>query len=693
MTDLSYGQSPYLQDEYLTTQATAPSGTQFCAVISSAAKKLAAQAKAQITSQTQTTGLQFASVITDGSAPVGLQVAAQILDGTNSLGSQFTGSIPKTEFIGSQFSGNIRGEKFAGSQFATTILDGANSLGTQFNAIQGKETPMGAQLTGNIAATSKAGLQFAANITDGTNASGTQFDVLLAAQNKLGSQFTGNIGTTAVVGAQFLSQVTSQRGRTGLQALASITDGSKDLGVQFSSQVTDGQKFAGSQFSATVGVNQKWGVQFVGAIQSGKTAGTQFSVQITDGQKILGTSFQKNLLHIRADYLVQDYLVEPYLVKQMRVVLPMQFEAIPAGIKRLATQFSSEIRATDKVGTQFEGIIYKEVALGTQVRAIINELTPLATQFLSTVRTTKKLGCQFSGTIRQLVYAGSQFDSVHGYALGSQFRAILYNIKNLRVLWEFPSRGIAPGAWTSTSTAAGDFGIENTQNDIVEKVWRSANMVTTNIKLVCDSGLPQGIFLDTFAILNHNMTRSATFRIEGCVEPTFASPGFELILPVTVTNLYYVAPELPISGYRYWRISIDDMTNLDDYIQIGCIVFGAASIWTGETFSNPVTYSKIHFADKVLTEGYTNVSNDRGIKKKLGLDFQSINFSGGNYSNFVEMTETIRTTNKALWIPTPQYPSRYAIFGKLSSLPSETHTDNGENADYVNFSVEVDEAL
>jgi len=359
----------------------------------------------------------------------------------------------------------------------------------------------------------------------------------------------------------------------------------------------------------------------------------------------------------------------------------------------LPMQFSSEIRTTDKVGTQFEGIIYKAVTAGTQIRAVINELTPLAAQFLSTIRTTKKLGCQFIGTIRQLVYSGSQFDSVHGFALGNQFRAVLYNIKNLRVLWEFPSRGLAPGAWTSTSTATGDFGIENTQNDIVEKVWRSANTVISNIKLVCDSGLPQGIFFDTFAILNHNMTRSATFRIEGCTEPTFASPGFELILPVTVTNLYYVAPELPLNGYRYWRISIDDTSNPDPYIQAGCIVFGAASIWTGETFSNPVTFSKIHFADKVLTEGYTNVSNDRGIKKKLGLDFQSINFSGGNYANFVEMTETVRTTNKALWIPTPQYPSRYAIFGKLSQLPSETHTDNGENADYVNFSVEVDEAL
>ena len=40
----------------------------------------------------------------------------------------------------------------------------------------------------------------------------------------------------------------------------------------------------------------------------------------------------------------------------------------------------------------------------------------------------------------------------------------------------------------------------------------------------------------------------------------------------------------------------------------------------------------------------------------------------------------------------PNYSSRFSVFGKLVELPSEEHTDNGNGADYVSFSIEVDEA-
>jgi hypothetical protein len=122
-------------------------------------------------------------------------------------------------------------------------------------------------------------------------------------------------------------------------------------------------------------------------------------------------------------------------------------------------------------------------------------------------------------------------------------------------------------------------------------------------------------------------------------------------------------------------------------------VFGESTILTEEeSFSNPIKFQKYHYTDKIETEGFTTVSNDRGIKRNLVLDFQNINFSGGNYANIQEIFETMRTSHKALWIPTPRYPSRYALFGKLTQIPSETHQDMGEGANYVDFTIEVDEA-
>lgn len=286
-----------------------------------------------------------------------------------------------------------------------------------------------------------------------------------------------------------------------------------------------------------------------------------------------------------------------------------------------------------------------------------------------------------------------QINRLSSKLVHSQITQVLYNITKLRILLDFPSRGTDGTNWTASSTAAGDFSVNNLNTDIVEQVWRSVTGVKTGITLVCDTEVTQGIFTDTLAMLGHNLTTSASVLWEASNDSGFAMVGFSQVLTSTKTNIYYIAPMLPTDAYRYHRFTIDDPTNTAAFLQIGTIVFGSSVIFQGECFVDQVTRQTVHFADKIATEAFTNISNDRALKFAIGLEFKNLGYLRGNYAKMLNIFETARTSQKCLWIPTPQYVSRFAVFGKLETIPQETHNDLGVNADFVNFSIQVDESL
>ncbi len=288
----------------------------------------------------------------------------------------------------------------------------------------------------------------------------------------------------------------------------------------------------------------------------------------------------------------------------------------------------------------------------------------------------------------------AEVDRKQANAVRAQINFQLYNTFNLRVLNEFPSRGSDGTNWTANTTATGDFSVNNLNTDIVEQVWRSDTGDVSGITLSCDTEVSQGIFLDTLAVLNHNFTTSASVVLQGSNDSGFASIGFTETLDVLdEPNLYYISPTLPTTSYRYWRFLISDSTNTADYLQVGTIVFGSAVIFQGETIVDRVRRRTVHFADKVRTEAFTNVSNDRALKFAVVMQFKNLNYTQGNYSSIREVFLMARTSLKCLWIPTPDIPERFAVFGKISEIPEEEHNVKGEDEDYVDFTLEVDESL
>lgn len=348
-------------------------------------------------------------------------------------------------------------------------------------------------------------------------------------------------------------------------------------------------------------------------------------------------------------YLTSNYLADPYLTSFVCVDLPMQVRRQPQQVIPTLSQIDRKIDAIKTIKSEVERRIDDSLPVLMQVEA----------------RKSK--------------------------TINMQVRKVLYNTFNIRILWDFASRGTNNWTVTSGSTAPGDFSVMNLNTDIVEQTFRSVG--TTNVSVVCDTQVSGGVYVDTIGILNHNLRNSGQILVEGSQSSSFTNTVNFTLYPDGTDNIIYIAPTIPLQPYRYWRFSISDNGNPAGYLSIGAIVFGSASIFQGENIVDTVTKTQKHFADKVVTEGFTSVSNDRALKNSVAIEFRNLDYEKENYTMLRQIFEYCRTSMKALWIPTPRNPTRFGVFGKLVSLPSEQHQSFGEGADYVNLSIEVDESL
>lgn len=579
-------------------------------------------------------------------------------------GAQFTAVIHKTAAAGTQFS---------------AVLDKIGPLGSQFNGlIDGTTYAVGLQALANLAKTTGAGSQFNASLV-GSHPIGSQFNAVVYSVDGLATQLKGDIFSVVGKGAQFFVDINKVY----------------FLGSQFTGEIS-AYSSLGSQARATPSGGKTAASQFFGSLSGVSPVGSQFEGNIIDRRKALASKFRTNTIFHQADmaYLVEDYLTTPYLSSRVLAIASAQFNAVTDFVKPVASQFHADLTKEAIGGVQFLGIINTVDALGSQFEGRITDyLKASGVQFQGRIDDLSGGAVQFEGTIVDWLGSfGAQFVGYFAKSMAAQFRAALYNTTNLRVLCEFPSRGVSGVSWTASHTAPGDYGVNNLNTDIVEHIWRTPDTVKTAITLVCDTGIPQGVYLDTLAMLNHNLTTSAQVEVTGSNAPDFSGTVKTFFVSQSIENSYWVSPELPLEGYRYWRFVINDGTNPAAFLSIGTIVFGESIILHQEQFADPIRYKKTHYSDRVETEGFTAVQNDRGIKRSLSLDFRSLNATGGNYENLQDVFQYARTNLKCLWIPTPQYPGRYAVFAKLTQLPEETHVDHGENADYVDLSIEMDEA-
>lgn len=365
----------------------------------------------------------------------------------------------------------------------------------------------------------------------------------------------------------------------------------------------------------------------------------------------------------------------------------------------MSTQALRSINRVIDHHTQIQRVIRKEDANHSQVFTTIRELDLIPAQVLQIVKREIDQHTQIQMVIHKQVPIHLQTQMMRGDRTSVQVTAVIYNTRRLRFMDVFPSRGTAAllgNNWSSYPYQSNpDFSPNNVNTDVPEQIFRSPYGTSAFVTLTCDSGLPQGVFLDTLAILNHNLTRGAVVSLQGSND-NFATTGVNIPIEVTTGDIYYISPSLPHDGWRYWRLTFIDNANPDMFVRVGIVLFGAARIFTmSENFVQPLISGLRDFKDVMATEGYTNVSNDRALRKNLRLQFENLALDRQNYQQLDTVFQTARTTSKVLWIPTPYNPERYSVFAKLTQLPDMTVISNAEDGgtDYLTFSIEVDESL
>jgi len=530
-----------------------------------------------------------------------------------------------------------------------------------------------------------------------------------------GLQFKVDINAETQRGLQFEGQINAETQR-GLQFESHIIDRPDASAAQFHGEIKDRPSIRAAQFQAVVDDLENRGVQFLGDLLKQASHGVQFEVATQNFPSSRGLQFLADInrgtpaaieflknhyqtYHIEG-YLEGGYGEDPYLTGFVGPRLPMQFRADMSFPSKRAFQFQVHIADfPTSSGLQFQPVIADQHNFGMQFKVTPTQTRSLAAQFEGHIIDKLNMyGIQFLANLQKEHGIGVQFMPVTQRGFGVQFLSTIYNTKYLRILHNFKSRGLSNTNWSSSTTHAGDFSPNNLDTDIIEQVWRSDYGVKSSIRLTCDVGAGQICYMDTLAILNHNMSVGANIVMLMSNDPTFVTGVEAITINPRRLNTYYIAPLLPTTGFRYFRLQIDDPTNSNDYIEIGTILFGAADIIQGENFTDEVDFEMVDYSDTINTEGFTNVSNSRALKRKLTLNFESINYEKRNYQILRNIYQTYRTTHKCLWIPTPSIVNqditdRLAIFGKLTTVPKERHNNKGPGSDYVTFTIDLDESL
>lgn len=333
------------------------------------------------------------------------------------------------------------------------------------------------------------------------------------------------------------------------------------------------------------------------------------------------------------------------------------------------TQLELKINTISSVGSQVELFIEdREYGINSQVEMQIDVEIPI----------------------------GSQVNRQFALGVPSQVLIALYNTTRPRIMCQFPSRGTTGQNWTATNTMPGDFSILNVNNDVSEFYYRTSNGVTT-VNLVCDTEVPQGIFMDTLYMEGHNLSRSAVVVMEFSNDSAFTTIGKSINLAVSTEKIFYVEPTLPTVSYRYHRFRISDPFNADGHIKIGLIIFGSSNIFNSECATQDIMIAARDYTNAMPTEGFTSVANSRSLKRAVRLNFRNLSYDSGDYETLNDVINYSRTTLKCLWIPDPRSRSlmeRFAVFGKLTKIPEQRHNVKGhnDNMDFIDLTVEIDEA-
>lgn len=641
-------------------------------------------------------------------------------------------------YLSDEYMGGAQSE-FYGMQATMLIVDRKASPGMQAKMlIVDRKVSPGMQATMTVNASAKCGMQASMFIVNRSTARGMQATMTIVDR----SLSRGMQASMTAAGSKPVP----------MQAKMLIVDRSLARGMQASMTLAARYASPGMQAKMTA-VNRyvSLGMQANEIRVTTLTRGMQALMQLVGRSNVTPMSAMRNTIkhHLTVDYLAYEgYLTEDYLVGEISAIAGMQANMalghrfdIPMQAKMLivnrlktlpmqaAMFIANRTKAPGMQAAMFivnrlktlpmqakmflanrstqDGMQAAMTAAGRKspgmqvLMRLVDRLASRGMQAKMQLNRSTSRGFQARMVVTTRNAHGMQVQRLHRSTIPMSAKQVIYNNTQLRILMEFPSAGTAAlggNNWAATSVVSGatDWAPKNLNTDIVEQFYRSETGTTT-VTLTCDTGISQGVPVDTISIWGHNLTTSASVQVQGSKDGTFSPPDITFDTTVDKTNMFWIAPTSPkLDGQnRYWRFVIQDTGNPDTFIKIGTLRFGVARIFSlAESFNNPIKRGYKHFKDEIETEGFTRVMNDRALKRLLALTFEKLNYKYSNFKILDDLMTIARTSLKCVIIPTPLFPSRYAVYAKLTSLPEDFGTESiDQDNEYIDIELSWDESL
>jgi len=169
----------------------------------------------------------------------------------------------------------------------------------------------------------------------------------------------------------------------------------------------------------------------------------------------------------------------------------------------------------------------------------------------------------------------------------------------------------------SASSAESDFPLANIVNRWHTRHWRSTDDTAEWVKI----DLSEAKDVQALVMKYHNLTGSATVKLQGNATDSWGSPSVDATVTVTTETIVHFLSS--VESYRWWRVSLVDASNPDTYIRIGRLFLG--TYFSPEyNFTNDYRYTMRDPSVKAYSSGGQVSVNQKAHYRMLQYYFQFV---------------------------------------------------------------------
>lgn len=225
----------------------------------------------------------------------------------------------------------------------------------------------------------------------------------------------------------------------------------------------------------------------------------------------------------------------------------------------------------------------------------------------------------------------------------------------------------------TASTSNSNYPVDNIKSEFRAKEWRSTS--NANQWVVFDLKTTEGI--DSVVLLwekeNYRLSDSATIKVQANATNVWTSPALDQTL--TFNDTYERASHFfsSVQSYRYWRITIDDSSNVYGYVSLGVVILGK-----GESIEEPDRGFNFNLNDTstvTKTDFGHKYTDEYPILASLKIDFNYLDFE--STEAFVALYNQVGTRS-TLYITLDSAGTvfgrdTFALYGKFTDSLNLTH--------------------